>query len=193
VRWEDDINTYAYAASGVFNAGMQSSVTMTAGVLDSDCTGCPPALMLGAGGDMRLGEVADVIGDASQLTVGVSGDLGYSQLKPGNDYALTLAVGAPLALTIGSGGPEGMRISPFFTPVFGVGQTSTPCMNTVTTCSKSGVRWVLGGGIGFWSPMSNISASIGVNQVVLSGARPMYGVNVMIGGGGGGGGGGSAQ
>ena len=131
---------------------------------------------------MRLRDAADVLGDASQLTIAVSGDLGYSQLKPGDEYALTLAVGAPITLSIGTGGREGMRISPFFTPIFGVGQTSTPCMSTSSTCSKSGSRWVLGGGLGFWNPASNIAVTVGINQIVLNGAKPVFGVNVVLGG-----------
>ena len=182
LRRENGVMYNGYAGTALFNAGMQSSVSLTAGVLDAYCDSCPPALMLGAGGDMRIAELADAFGTGSQFTVAVSGEFGYAQLKPGSDNANTLTVGLPLTLSIGSGGKEGMRIAPYFTPVFGVGQTSTPCMNTASTCDKSGMRWVMGGGIGVWNPTSNVSASIGANQVLLSGAKPVFGVNVMLGG-----------
>jgi hypothetical protein len=181
-RDERNVRTQAIAASAVFGIGLQSSATFTAGALDADCTSCSPALLLGIGGDMRVAEFGDIMGGGSQLSVAVSGDLGYAQLKPGDDYAATLAVGAPITLSLSGGGREALRIAPYFTPVFGVGETSTPCMNTASTCDKSGMRWVLGGGVGVWNRTSSVSASLGVNQVVLSGARPVFGLNVIFGG-----------
>lgn len=181
-RDESNVRTQALAGSAMFGLGLQSSTTITAGVLDADCTGCSPGLLLGLGGDMRIAEYGDIVGGGSQISVAVSGDLGYAQLKPTDDYAITLAVGLPLTLSVSGGGREALRIAPYFTPVFGVGETSTPCMNTATTCDKSGMRWVLGGGVGVWNRTSPISATIGINQVVLSGAKPVFGLNVIIGG-----------
>ena len=83
---------------------------------------------------------------------------------------------------------HGMRVAPYFTPVFGVGETSSPCPSvpipsgSSMNCDKSGVRWVLGGGIGLWNPESGVAATVGMNQVVLSGARPVFGINVILGG-----------
>lgn len=175
---ESGVRTQAVAASGMFLVGLQSSVSLTAGVNDADCTGCSPALMLGAGADMRIMDAPNVLGGA--LSVAVSGDVGYAQLKPGSEHALALGIGAPVTLSIGGGGSQGLRFVPFFTPVFGVGETSTPCF--LVSCQRSGTRFVLGGGIGVWNPISNLSASIGINQVVISGAQPVFGVNVVLGG-----------
>jgi hypothetical protein len=179
LRDESGIHAHSIAASGIFGVGAQSSVTATAGVVDADCATCSPAMLLGIGADMRLKEVGDVIGGGSLLTIAVSGDIGYAQLKPGNDYGITLGVGAPITLSFG-GATGGLRFAPFFTPIFGVGQTSTPCM--VTNCEESGTRWLLGGGIGVWNRESSVAVSVGINQVVRSGAQPVYGINVLIGG-----------
>jgi hypothetical protein len=176
---ENNIQTHAVAGAGIFAAGLQSSVTVTAGVSDADCPDCSPAMLLGLGGDMRIMEATDVVGDGSALHVGVSGDFGYAQLKPGDDYAITLGIGAPITLSFGGGMEGGVRFAPFFTPVLGVGQTSTSCP---TGCDKSGTRWVLGGGIGVWNPLTSVSASVGINQVILTGSKPVFGVNVVIGG-----------
>jgi hypothetical protein len=179
LRDESGIRTQSIAGTALFGIGIQSSLLLTAGVSDADCASCNPAMLLGIGGDMRVYEGGDVAGGGSSLTVTVSGELGYAQLKP--DKAFVLGVGAPITLSLAAGGREGMRFVPFVTPVFGIGQTSAPCPG-VMVCDQSGTRWVLGGGIGVWNPLSSVSASIGVNQVMLSGAKPVFGINVAFGG-----------
>jgi hypothetical protein len=181
---EDGVRTHAVAGSVILMSGFESDVTLTAGVRDADCANCTPALLLGLAGDMRVLEIGDIVGSASTLNVTVSGDLGYAQLKPGDDYAITLGIGAPITLSLKSSGESGLRLAPYFTPVFGIGQTSEDCIQVTPPrpCHKSGTRWVLAGGLGVWKPMSSVSASIGVNQVVFSGAKPVFGVNVVVGG-----------
>jgi len=179
LRDEAGVRSQAIAGSALFTIGLQSSVTLTAGVSDADCANCTPALLLGIGGDMRVYEAGDVAGGGSSLKVAVSGELGYAQIKP--DQAFVLGVGAPITLSLGAGGREGMRFVPYLVPVFGIGQTSAPCPGFMV-CDQSGTRWVIGGGIGVWNPMSSISASIGVNQVVQAGSKPVFGINVAFGG-----------
>jgi len=187
LRDEGGIRSQSIAGSALFAAGLQSSVIATAGVLNADCTSCSPALLLGVGADLRVAEAADVTGRGSLLTVVASGDLGYAQLKPENETAITLGVGLPVTLSIPTSA-RGTRVVPYFTPVFGVGETSSPCPSfaipsgSSMNCDKSGVRWVLGGGIGLWNPESGVAATVGVNQVVLSGAKPVFGINVILGG-----------
>jgi hypothetical protein len=175
---EQGIRTNAVAASGIFAAGLQSSVTVTAGVTDGDCTDCSPAMLLGIGGDMRIYETGTALGSGSGFSLAVGGDLGYAQLKPGDDHAISLGISAP-ATWSPNRLAEGVRFAAYFTPVFGIGQTSNACPSG---CDKSGTRWVLGGGVGVWNPMTNVSASLGINQVILSGAKPVFGVNVVLGG-----------
>jgi hypothetical protein len=187
LRDENGLRTQAIAASGIFAAGGQSSVTLTSGVLNVNCNSCSSGILLGVGGDMRVAEMGDVVQGGSLLSVGVSGDLGFAQLKPGNDYAITLGVGLPITLSISSGA-RGMRFAPYFTPVFGVGETSTACPSvpigpgSSMNCDKSGVGLVLGGGMGVWNPESGVAASIGINHVVHAGAKPVFGINVILGG-----------
>ena len=179
---EGGIRSHAIAASAILTAGLQSSMTLTAGVRDDDCTGCTPALLLGAGGDMRVIELGDPLGAGSALNIAVSGEVGYAQLNPGSEHALTLGIGAPITLSLANIGTTQMRIAPYLMPMFGIGQTSGPCSPSGTGCDKNGTRWVIGGGVGVWNAATNISAAIGVNQIVLSGAKPVYGINVILGG-----------
>lgn len=179
-REEDGITTHALAASGILGVGMTSSVSLTAGVSDADCGPCSPALMLGVGGDMRIVELGDLVAGGSSLSLALSGDAGFAQLKPGEETGLALGVGAPVTLTFGAT-PEGIRFAPYITPVFGIGSTSFGCP-VIGECEESGTRFVLGGGIGVWNPLGSISASLGINYVFADDAQPVYGVNVQIGG-----------
>lgn len=180
-RDESGINTHAVAGSGIFAIGLASSFSLTAGVTDADCFGCDPGLMLGVGADTRVLESGDMAGRGSSFTVAVSGDVGYARLQPTDVSATTIGIGAPSTLTFG-GTPDGMRLAAFVTPVFGIGSTSWGCGLAPGNCEESGTRWVLGGGIGVWNPTSSISASVGVNHVFLEDAKPVFGVNVQIGG-----------
>ena len=179
-REEFTTSTQAIAASGIFSIGMASSVSLTAGVSDAECADCSPAMMLGVGGDMRIYESGGVAG-APSISLALSGDFGYAQLKPGDEYALGLGIGAPFTLGFGASPQGGMRFAPFVTPMFGVGSTSGGC-GGIGDCEDSGIRWMLGGGIGVWNPLTSISASLGVNHVFFENSRPVFGVNVQIGG-----------
>jgi len=181
LRDEGGVRTNSIAASGIFSIGMQSSWALTAGVSDADCVDCNPTMMLGIGGDMRIMQSGDFLTPGAMLNIGVSGDFSYARLEPGSGSALALGVGAPITLAFGAATSEsGLRFAPFFVPVFGVGQTSVGCGGG--SCEESGVRFLLGGGIGVWNPASSISATLGINQVLFPDAKPVFGVNVQIGG-----------
>lgn len=171
------VNTHAIAGSGIFAIGTGGTWAIHAGVSDADCEGCSPEMMLGIGGETRVFEVGDFLGAGSSLSIGISGDAGYAQLKP-DGSALSLGVGAPMALQLSSGNNSGMRIIPFVTPVFGIGQ--------INDCggggSCNGTRFVLGGGVALWNPLTSISASVGVNHVFFPDQQPVFGVNVVFGG-----------
>jgi hypothetical protein len=181
LRNEDDFRTQAVAASGIFALGLRSTVALSAGVVDADCFNCSPALLLGLGGDARVYEGGDPMGTGTSLSVALSGDVGYAQIKPGDDDAFAIGIGAPVTVSLATGGRESMHVVPYFTPVFGIGSTNAPC-GVLGDCTKNGTRWVIGGGLGVWNPLTSVSASVGVNQVMLSGAKPVFGINVIFGG-----------
>lgn len=183
LRDQPGLRTHSVAGSGIFAMGLNSSVAITAGVADTDCNGCSPALLLGVGADMRVFERGDVLSAGSIFTLAVSGDVGYAEVKPADSDALALGVGVPATLVFGAD-RAGWRLTSFFTPVFGIGRLNGLICPGIGPCddSASGTRILLGGGIGLWSPTSSVSASIGINQVIADEARPVYGVSVVIGG-----------
>src|SRR5688500_4262011 len=88
LRDEGGARAHTVAGSGIFAVGLQSSVSITAGVqFAQGGSSETPALMLGVGGDMRVYESGDAA-SGSTLSLALSGDLGYGQLKPGDQSAL---------------------------------------------------------------------------------------------------------
>jgi hypothetical protein len=172
------VTTQAIAASAIFPLGLTGNWSLHAGVADADCLDCSPELMLGVGGEMRAFVLDDFLLAGSSLSIGVSGDFGYARLKPSGVNAYSLGIGAPVALSMSGGAASGMRIVPYITPALGIGKLSS--CSSGETCD--GTRVVLGGGIGFWNPMSSISASVGLNHVFFPDQDPVFGVNVVIGG-----------
>ena len=178
LRDDDGLLSHAVAVSGMFEVGTNSSLTLTAGLSDDECAGCSPSLMLGLGGDMRVFDAGDVASGAT-FHVSVNGDLGFAQLEPGNNSAFAFAVGAPVTMSLTTDAESGMRLVPYLTPAFGIGQVDGACP-LVGTCERSGTRFLLGGGVGLWNPTTRISASLGVNQVLIEGGKAVYGVNVVV-------------
>lgn len=180
VRDSSNIVSSSVAGTVIFEIGMAASVYGTVGVRNVACeAGCDPRALAGGGADMRVYQRGGIINGGSAFTVALSATGGYANLK--HDNAWVFGVGAPIALSYATGGKEGLRVVPYFRPVFGVGQTDVPCLVN-ENCAQSGTRWVMGGGVGVWNPMSNFSASIGISQVVFDGSHPLYGVSVIYGG-----------
>jgi hypothetical protein len=175
------VRTHAIAGSGIFGVGLKSSLHVTGGITDADCPNCEPALLVGVGGDMRFLEVGEFMGPGSSLSIAVSGDFGYAQVKPENEHAIAIGIGVPISLTLSGGGREGLHFVPFLTPMLGIGSLSD-CPSGDGGCQRNGTRFVVGGGIGVWNPMTSISASIGINHVSWPDAKPVFGVNVVFGG-----------
>jgi hypothetical protein len=181
---DNSARTQAFAATAMMAPNLASTFTLTAGVLTADCVNCSASLMLGVGGDARVYEGGDAASGAS-LTLAISGDVGYSRLRQTDADALALAIGLPVTLSFPTGGTQGLHISPYFTPSFGIGGLRMDCaaLNaSLGGCDTNGSRWLMGGGVGVWNPTTNVSASLGVNRVMLQGAETVYGINVVIGG-----------
>lgn len=181
---DNNVHTQAFAATAMMAPNLSSTFTLTAGVLTSDCTSCSASLMLGVGGDVRVYEGGDAASGGS-LTLAISGDAGFARLRQIDANAVALAVGLPLTLSFPTGGAQGLHVSPYFTPGFGIGALRLDCTTLnggLGNCDTSGTRWLMGGGVGVWNPTTNVSASLGVNRVMLEGAETVYGINVVIGG-----------
>lgn len=174
-------------ATAVLPLGLQSTVSLTGGTLIPTChdnsSGCSPGLMLGAGGDTRLASLRVATGVRGSLSL--NGELGFAKPR-GTDYELSGSVGVPFALLIGATAP-GMRIVPFITPAFGFGTEKVPFenpggfANSESSLTRSGQRFMIGGGVALTNPASTIVANLGFQHVVIDGAKTQVGISITFG------------
>lgn len=169
---EDLASLDNFALTALFAAGTGASISLTGGLVHASCEGCDDHLMLSLGGDMGL--YSSPLGpssDAGRFTMSLNGELGYGKPRGGNLVAGT--VGLPFSLVLGSGP---MKFVPFVTPAFGVGRSSDD------GSSESGVRFLLGGGIGLHNPQSSVSVHAGFQQIFITGSKMVFGIGLALGG-----------
>jgi len=167
------------AASVVIPLSLGSTVTGTAGIwypTKEDANGDRHAsLLLGIGGDYRLGSAA--VSDAPEaalFTFGLDGQLGFG--KPHDATLWSAGVGIPLALVTRG---TGIQIGTFIVPTIGFGNFDAS--NNLSGETLSGVRYSLGGGVGFYNLASTVSVNLGFQHVYISGAPTLVGLAVSIG------------
>jgi hypothetical protein len=132
---------------------------------DFDCGG---SFVAGATYDGRWKQWT---GNDNLVTLGFSGRAGYLTFdEPGdNETFLSASVGLPVSVAFGAG--TGLRVVPFFTPAFGWGHVSAGG-------SGDGVRFLVGGGLGFISPTSGFGVTIGAQKVIVNGGATVFGVGL---------------
>jgi hypothetical protein len=162
----------SFAATGILPAGLGASFRLTAGVNDASCSGCNPELMLGVGGDYRLlGSTMGNTASSPLFTVSLDGELGFG--KPSSGQYWSGVVGAPIALVQRG---SGMQFVPFITPAFEFSETN------FSGSSDSGSGLMLGGGLGVYNMLSNVTVNVGLQHAFMNGARNVIGLNLLIGG-----------
>jgi len=189
----------AGAATLVAPVGLGRSASLTVGGVG--CRGCSGNLMLGIGGDMRIGERAFDDGeDGSRIALSLNGEIGYDHPHGswfGNGALLSGELGVPISLIAGTRATTGVRIVPFVTPALGIGSMRvepgvqaigvTPAGTIITAPGTSsgwetGIRFMFGGGIGVYTPANTFGVDLGFQLVPLGNARPQVGLALTIGG-----------
>jgi len=160
-------------ASVIFPLGLGGTVTLTGGVFSYNCDGCKPGLMLGIGGDHRLGDMVLGTGsDGSRIQFALNGEVGYGQPQGAdisNGSVFSGAVGIPISLIPGSRAKDQMRIVPFVTPGFGFGSIRG-------SGSSTGSAVMLGGGLGIYNRSSSVSLGLGFQYIAVSNAATQIGL-----------------
>ena len=183
----------------VLPAGLGRSASLTVGGVG--CRGCSGNLLLGIGGDMRIGERAfDDGDDGSRIALNLNGEIGYDHPHGswfGNGAMLSGEIGAPLSFIAGTRAKTGVRIVPFVTPALGLGSMRvepgvqaiglTPAGTVITAQStnsawETGVRFMFGGGIGVYTAANTFGVDLGFQLVPFGNARPQVGLALTIGG-----------
>ena len=185
-------------ATVVFPTSLGSTISVTAGVWYPSGTGYSSHLMLGVAGDYGIGSMQIGVGtpiiDSSAtglatrvadtlspplLSFSVDGEIGYGSPSRGTYWAGR--IGAPI--TLGQRG-SGMRVAGFVTPSLGWGYSQLESVNVAgapITTTASGVRMVIGGGVGVYTPASLLSMSLGFQHVFVTGASTLVGLVVSLG------------
>jgi hypothetical protein len=163
---------HGIGVTGILPAGLGSTITVTGGMTIGDCDGCKAELMLGVGGDLRLTGMSMGTTSTSPLfTVSLAGDVGYGNADPGSFFSGY--VGVPVALVQRG---SGMQFVPFITPGFSFARTSSGSE------TSSGSGFMLGGGLGIYNSLTNVTVNVGVQHVFISSAQTMIGLNLIVGG-----------
>jgi hypothetical protein len=163
-----------FTATAVLPGGGASSISLTAGA--SAPSQGSSALVLGIGGDTRLTDLP--MSDASNamlLRVGLNGEFGYSH--PTGANLLAGSVGLPFSLIARGGGRDALRFVPFFTPAFGFGD-----LNPDAGDSRSGMKFMLGGGAGIFNRSSSVAVNLAFQHVFVDGGQTQFGLGLVLGG-----------
>lgn len=145
----------------------RGSMGLTLGYGFDDCeTECDGVLMVGGHleGVLTRAEVGARPG-GGRMTMGLRGDVGLSRAN--ESTALSAVVGVPIALTLPV---QELRFVPFLTPGFGFGLIGGDD-------TRSGVRFLLGGGIGVMSGTGFV-INLGFQRVFIEDGDTMLGINV---------------
>ena len=171
--FEPDESTHRVALGVDIPAGA-ARVGFTVGYVvncGQSCEATDRVIMLGANAARTLLSSAERAGGGgTNWSLGASGSIGYA--FPTDDQAdfdmLSLAASLPLSLTAGSRG----QIIPFVAPGVGWGRVSGG------ETSESGVRFLLGGGLGFASASGAFSISVGAQKVFIEEGTTLFGVQL---------------
>jgi hypothetical protein len=165
----------SYDDGGLNNIGVTSDfaagggrVGITAGA--TTCDGCDPLIMLGA--DWTTPLISRSSSDGSfglGLTTAVG--VGIPTADDASGVALSGSLGLPLSMLAGN--PAGLRVIPYIAPAVGFGALTGDD-------GASGVRPMLGGGVGLAATGFGISA--GVQKVFVDGGEAVFGVALTMGG-----------
>ncbi len=162
-----------FNAAAVISNGGTSSLSLAAGA--SAPSAGSSALVLGIGGDTRLGDFP--MSDSRNgmlLRVGLNGEFGYA--RPSGVTLLAGSVGLPLSL-ISPGSRNELHVVPFLTPALGFGDSDPE-----TGTSRSGSKFLLGGGVGIFKPTSAVALDLAFQHVFVDGGQTEFGLGLVLGG-----------
>jgi hypothetical protein len=143
---------------------------LSAGYDNLSCNGCGGSFVAGA---VYEGSLKQSTGTGSIFTLGLSGRLGYARSSFTDESASfwSASIGLPLSFAFGHG--AGTRIVPFLTPAFGAGHVGSGV-------DETGVRFLVGGGVGIVNQGSGIGVTLGAQRVIIDGGRFVFGLGLSF-------------
>jgi len=165
--------------TALFNLGQTSTATVTGGIVSPTCSGCPNAWTIGAGADVGIGTyIMGTTREAARLTFSIDGEIAYS--KPRDESVTAASIGIPI--TFVPGGANGMKLVPWLTPAWAIGSVSHDATVFQQSSSSNGNRFMIGGGLGFYNPDTDVLLTVGFQHIVFTGAPTAIGFGLQLGG-----------
>jgi len=164
---QDDLHTFG--VGGDFPAGATGRAAVTLGY--STCDGCDGTLMLGA--DYITPLIRSAIGTGTTppgFTISLNPSMGLARPMEGEGTALAASVGLPVAVAMGD---VGARVAAFVSPGIGFG------MLRGSGESESGIRPMLGGGVGIRFGQMTISGS--AQKIFIEDGEMQFGLGIAVG------------
>ena len=163
---QEDLHTFG--VGGDFRAGGSARAAVTLGY--STCDGCEGTFMLGADYIAPLTRRASGGGTTPPgFTVSLNPSVGVARLAEGEVTALAASVGLPLSVAIGE---TGARFAAFVSPGIGFGMLSG------SGDSESGMRPMLGGGVGLRVGQMTISGS--AQKIFIDQGEIQFGFGIAV-------------
>jgi hypothetical protein len=167
----------SFGLTGILPAGLDATVSLTAGLSNERCTGCSGSrFMASVASDYRVLRAPLGDGeDAMRLTVAIDGEVGFGQPAGGTTW--TAGVGVPMAIAFGP--VAATQVIPYLVPSLAV--LSAGAGTTGGSDLRAG-RVLLGGGVALFNPKSVVGGSVGFQYVFVDRTELQIGVGISIGG-----------
>jgi hypothetical protein len=162
----EGLDTFTAVASTSFASGA-AAVELSFGLLLASCDSlvCGGYFMASSGVDGRVFHAH--AGDAT-VTLGLGGHVGLA--TPSDAEHWSLWANAPLSVAIGPEG--GMQFVPFVSPGLGWGYVDREAS------SRSGVRFLLGGGVAALNARSGRGVTLSAQKVFIDGGKFVFGAGL---------------
>ena len=145
----------------------RADIGFSAGYGRLSCTGRSGHFVAGA---FIEGSLKQSTSTAGTFTLGLNGQLGYSRSE-GDLLTWSASVGFPLSYAFGHG--DALRVVPFLTPAFGA-------RNIGLGLPGTGVRFLVGGGLGILNQPSGMGVTLGVQRVIINGGKTVFGLGLSL-------------
>ena len=165
----------SFGLSGVVPAGLDGTLTLTAGLSNERCRGCSgSAFMAAIGGDRRFTTISIDAASATRLSIGANAEIGVGHPVTGVTWSAD--VGLPLALAVGPA--TGTSIIPFVTPSIAGFVSRAPS----GADTHAAARLLVGGGVALFNAKSALGASAGFQYVFVDRTELQFGIALSLGG-----------
>jgi len=165
----------SFGLTGLLPVGLGGSLSLTVGASNEECSGCAGTRFIaGIDGDYRILTTALHDDNANHFTLAVAGEIGVGHPSTGPTWTANL--GFPMSFTFGA--QTGTRLIPFIAPGWAFLTTN----GTSTGDGVTSGRLLIGSGVSFLNPKSNLGASVGLQYIFVNKTQVQIGASLSYGG-----------